>query len=166
MNSSKVSKLTLQCWTTWRCCTSCRWATWCFFVVEIFQSYLFVVYLYLFWPPDVPASHVAAGPEVLLPLSADEAQELSLLRAAVDRDRSHPVGSAEARRLALSERGATKSPGHEVVASVEAVVRTVASSTPTTSTPPLLFPLLTKMFSPNNFVLFLGSLHKLLWREF
>ena len=89
--------------------------------------------MYLFWPPDVPASHVAAGPEVLLPLSADEAQELSLLRAAVDRDRSHPVGSAEARRLALSERGATKSPGHEVVASVEAVVRTVAPSTSTSS---------------------------------
>jgi len=84
-------------------------------------------------PPDVPASHVAAGPEVLLPLSAHETQELSLLRAAVDRDRSHPVRSAEARRLALSERGAAKSPGHEVVASVEAVVRTVASSTSTSS---------------------------------
>ena len=90
-------------------------------------------FLYLFWPPDVPASHVAASPEVLLPLSADQTQELSLLRAAVDRDRSHPVRSAEARRLALSERGATKSPGHEVVASVEAVVRTVASSTSTSS---------------------------------
>ena len=90
-------------------------------------------FLCLFWPPDVPASHVAAGPEVLLPLSAHEAQELSLLRAAVDRDRSHPVRSAEARRLALSERGATKSPGHEVVASIEAVVRTIASSTSTSS---------------------------------
>jgi len=84
-------------------------------------------------PPDVPASHVAACPEVLLPLSAHEAQELSLLRAAVDRDRSHPVRSAEARRLALSKRGATKSPGHEVVASVETVVRTIASSTSTSS---------------------------------
>jgi len=84
-------------------------------------------------PPDVPASHVAASPEVLLPLSADQTQELSLLRAAVDRDRSHPVCSAEARRLALSERGATKSPGHEVVASIEAVVRTIASSTSTRS---------------------------------
>jgi len=84
-------------------------------------------------PPDVPASHVAASPEVLLPLSADQTQELSLLRAAVDRDRSHPVRSAEARRLALSERGATKSPGHEVVASIEAVVRTIASSTSTSS---------------------------------
>ena len=61
------------------------------------------LFVYFSWPPDVPASDVAAGPEVLLPLSADEAQELSLLRAAVDRDRSHPVGSTEARRLALSE---------------------------------------------------------------
>lgn len=35
-------------------------------------------------PPDVTASHVAPGPEVLLPLPADQAKELPLLRAAVD----------------------------------------------------------------------------------
>jgi len=55
------------------------------------------------WPPDVPPSHVASGPEVLLPLPAHQAKELPLLGAAVDRDRLHPVRSAEAGRLALCE---------------------------------------------------------------
>jgi len=55
------------------------------------------------WPPDVPASHVAAGPEVLLPVPAHQPEELPLLGAAVDRDRLHPVCSAEASGLTLCE---------------------------------------------------------------
>jgi len=54
-------------------------------------------------PPDVAASHVAPGPEVLLPVPAHQAQELPLLRAAVDRDWLHPVRPAEASSLALCE---------------------------------------------------------------
>ena len=54
-------------------------------------------------PPDVAASHVAPGPEVLLPVPAHQTQELPLLRAAVDRDWLHPVRPAEASSLALCE---------------------------------------------------------------
>jgi len=86
-------------------------------------------------PPDVTTPHVAPGPEVLLPLLRHQAQELPLLRAAVNRDRPHPVCPAEACSLALCERGAAKTPGHEVVASVELVVGTISSTASSSSVP-------------------------------
>jgi len=57
-------------------------------------------------PPDVSTSHVAPGPEVLLPVLRHQAQELPLLCAAVDRDGLHPVLPAESHSLALCEGGA------------------------------------------------------------
>lgn len=94
-------------------------------------------------PPYGPPAHVAARPEVLLPLLADEAQELPLLGAAVDRDRPHPVFPAEALGAALAEGGAADPPGHQVVLPLEPVVGRVppAAPPPAPLLPPSLLPL-------------------------
>jgi len=86
-------------------------------------------------PPDATTPHVAPGPEVLLPLLRHQAQELPLLCPAVDRDWLHPVRPAKLCSLSLCERGAAKTPGHEVVASVELVVGTISSTASTSSVP-------------------------------